>query len=193
MAIVAPKSEKKFDPVPAGNHVARVYRIIHVGSVPESWEGEEKTMNKIILGFELPNETKVFKEENGPQPYVISREFTLSMNEKANLRHLVEGILGVALTDDEANGFDVETLLGKTCLLNVVHKKSEKTGNINSNIQGASPIPKGMECPPAVNKEQLLNYDNFDVVLFGSLPEYLRLKIQSSAEYKVKFPDGTPF
>ncbi len=192
MAIYAPKSERKqFDPVPAGNHVARVYRVVHIGTLEDEWKGEPKLINKIMIGFELPNETKVFKEERGAEPYTISREFTLSFAPKSNLLPIVEGIIGTALTEDEAASFDATKLVGMTCLLNVVH--NTKDGNTYSNIHGTSPLPKGMEAPPAVNEPQVLDYDNFDPQVYTKLPEFLRNKIASSAEYKLKFPDGVPF
>jgi hypothetical protein len=183
----APKTEgKKFEPVPAGNHVARVYRIIQIGTITEQYQGEDKEMNKVMVGFELPNETKVFKEGEAAQPYVISREYTFSMNEKANLRKMVEGLLGVVLTDEEAEAFDLTDILGKACLLNVVHKKSA-TGNVYALIQGASPIPKGMEVPAAVNNRQVLDYESWDQETFDSLSDFLKEKIRSSKEYMKKF------
>lgn len=183
MPFTAPKSESTFDLVPAGNHVARVYRFLHLGTAPETYMGEEKMMNKIMIGFELLNETKVFKEERGPEPYVISREYTLSMGEKANLRKLVEGMYGVALQDGEADAFDLMGLVGEACLLNVVHKKSEK-GTTYAMIQGASPIPKGMTVPPAHNKPQVLEYASWNEDLFRSFPDFIKEKFAKSVEFK---------
>lgn len=179
----APKTESTFELVPAGNHVARVYRILHLGTAPETYMGEEKMMNKIMIGFELLNETKVFKEERGPEPYVISREYTFSMGEKANLRKLIEGMYGVALQDSEADAFDVLSLIGEPCLLNVIHKKSEK-GTTYAQTQGASPIPKGMTVPPAFNKPQVLEYGNWDETYFMSLPDFIKDKYAKTAEFK---------
>ena len=79
-------SGKSFSPVDAGNYVARCYSMIQIGTIPEEYKGEKKEANKVRLTFELPTETKVFKEENGEQPYVVSKEFTLSLHEKASLR-----------------------------------------------------------------------------------------------------------
>lgn len=192
MAIIAPKSEKKqFEPVPAGNHVARVYSIIDIGTNEDEFKGEKKMVHKIRVGFELPNETKVFKEEKGAEPYNVSREWTLSFAPKSNLLPIVEGILGRKMEEAEAEVFDVTTLIGQTCLLNIVHE--EKNGTTYANIHGTSPIPKGMECPPAVNKPVVLDYDNFDAVTFGLLPDFIKEKMVTSEEYKAKFPDGVPF
>jgi len=192
MPIYAPKSEsKQFDPVPVGNHVARVYRVIHIGTVEGEWKGEPKLTNKVMLGFELPNEKKVFNEAKGEEPYVMSRKFTLSFSPKASLLPVVEGIIGRKLSEEEAETFDMESLLGAVCLLNVVHVTKE--GNTYANIHGTSPLPKGMEAPQAINAPQVLNYDTFDPKVFVSLPEFVRTEIMSSVEYKEKFPDGVPF
>jgi hypothetical protein len=106
----APKG-KSFDPVPAGNHVARLYQIIYLGTVPTEWQGQEKMTSKVRLGFELCNEKKVFKEGEEARPYAISREFTFSMGSKGNLRAFVEGMAGVKMMDDEADNFDLDEVL----------------------------------------------------------------------------------
>ena len=184
MPIIAPVSEQKqFKLVPSGNHVARVCRIIHIGTVPETFNGEDKMMNKVLISFELPNELEVFKEEKGKEPFVVSREYTLSMNEKANLRKLVEGILGVALSDEESEHFDVTSLSGKVCLLNVVHKVSSASKNTYALIQGAAPLPKGMTAPEAINKPLVVDYDNLTEGDFASLPEYIKDKMKVSLEF----------
>src|SRR5688572_12631576 len=116
----APRKETTYEPVPKGNHVARLYQIIHIGTIPTTWQGQERMTDKVRLTFELSNERKVFREGDEPKPYSISREFTLSMGSKAALRAFVEGSLGTSLSDDEAYAFDIEELLGKACLLNVI-------------------------------------------------------------------------
>ena len=72
--------------IPAGLQVARCYSMIEIGSVAETWEGQSKVSKKVRLTFELPNELRTFKPENGEQPMSISKTFTLSMHEKAGLR-----------------------------------------------------------------------------------------------------------
>jgi hypothetical protein len=153
----APKT-KSFDPVPKGNHVARLYQIIHIGTVPTTWQGETKMTDKVRLTFELSNERKVFKKGDEAKPYSVSREFTFSMGKKASLRSFVEGFGGTALHDDEAYNFDLEKLLGEACLLNVVH--TERDGNTYANIAGASPLPKGMDAPTLVNEAKLIDVNS---------------------------------
>lgn len=190
MSIKAKFGDKKnFEPVPAGNHVARVYSIIHLGVIQGEYMGQPNEKDTVRITFELPNETKVFKEGTEPQPMVISSEFTLSMGEKANLRKFVEGIEGVAFHDEEAETYDVTELMGKTCLINVVHKISA-AGSKYAKIQSAAPLPKGMEAPPAHNPPFILDFDeNWDNDKFNSLPDFLKDKIRSTRNFTNKFPD----
>lgn len=184
MSLFAPKGESKFEIVPAGNHIARVYKMIQLGTQQEEYKGEAKATPKILIGFELPNEQKIFKEERGPEPFVISREYTLAMSEKANLRKLIEGMFAVAFFEGEANAFDLEMMLGKPCLLNIIHKRSEKSGNDYALIQGASPIPKGMTVPDAINPVELLTFNKWNEEYFQKLPQFIKDKITASPEYK---------
>lgn len=179
-------SKKEYKLVPAGNHIARVYRIIHIGTIEDEYMGKPKVFEKVRIGFELPTEKEVFREGEEAKPFVIDAEYTLSMFEKANLRKLVEGILGVGFLDQDAETFDVLDLNGRPCMLNIVHKTvGDKT---YANIASAAPLPKGIEAPSQVNPSFILDYGaNWDEEKFGGLPQFIREKMQSSAEFKKKF------
>lgn len=183
----APKQERKqFDPVPAGNHVARLYQILHIGTIPVVWEGKETLKDKVRLTFELSNKKKVFKEGEPEKPFSISREFTFSMAPKSALRPFIESMLGIKfLNDGEATAFDFENLNGQECLLNVVHKNVG--GVIYANIQAATPIPDGMPVPSLFNPWSMLDVKTMPKEDIDTLPEFLRNKIQSSNEYMGRF------
>jgi len=167
--------------VPAGTHVARCYQIIHIGTIVDTYQGEEKLVNKVRLVFELPLETADFGK--GEQPFSIGRDFTLSMHEKSGLRAFVQSWLGKAMSDAEANKFDIGTLLGKEAMVSVMHRTAN-TGRTYADLKGASPLAKGMTCPPQVNAAFLLDYDSEDFDLrFKMLPEWLQNKVSSSAEF----------
>ena len=185
MAINATNTSTPRELIPSGNYIARCYQMIEVGTVKEIVQGEPKTMHKVRIGWELPNELKVFKQENGEQPCIISCEYTLSMNEKSNLRKMLASWRGKDFTPDEAKSFDITKLLGVACMLNIIHKPSEKDPtSIYEKIAGVSPMPKGVPCPEQINKMAKLEFDNFDYDFFNTLPDFIRTKIQSSEEYK---------
>ncbi len=196
MAITAKtqSNSKKFEIIPAGSYPARCYSMIELGTNEETYQGVSKMVNKVRITWELPTETMVFKEERGPEPRVISKEFTLSMHEKANLRAFLENWRGKSFTEKEAEAFDVTNLLGVPCLLSITHKAATN-GNTYANISSVSLLPKGMECPEMINERQELSFDDFNQELFDQLPDFIKEKISMSDEYKTLKPseDVVPF
>lgn len=195
----AKKPESTYTPVPVGNHVARIYKLIEIGTVPEIYMGEEKMMPKMMIGFELLNERKVFTEAKGEEPYTINHEFTVSMGKKSNLRKFIENMFGIAFQDEEAYAFDFDNLIGEPLLLNVAHKIAKGSGNEYAFVQSASPIPKGLPVPPAHNPVVKLNYSEWDEKVFETLPNFLKDKMAKSDEFKKlrgfenNIIDGIPF
>lgn len=168
------------DPCPAGNHVARCIGLIDLGTQEETYQGKPKRQRKILIKWETPLETKVFKEENGEQPYIISKEYTMSLADKSNLKKDLESWRGRAFTEQELAGFDLKNVLGVPCLVNVIHND-----NGYAKITNVSPLPKGTTCPEAINVPfQYFSLDEFDKVAFDSLSEFWKKKIESSPEYK---------
>lgn len=189
MAIIAKSSGNgdgvAYSPIPAGNYVARCYSMIEIGTLNEVILGNEKRVHKIRITFELPTELKVFNAEKGEQPCVISKEFTLSMNEKSNLRAFLTAWRGKAFTEDEAYAFDVTKLLSVPCLLNIIHKQGRKDPSKTfDEIASATPLPKGMVCPPQVNPTFEFSHSEWDWEKFNSLPNFLQEKIKQSEEFK---------
>jgi len=185
------------EPVPAGMYPARLYKIIHYGTIPGGYEG--KLTNTIRFDWELPTKTKVFDEKQGPQPLSISKEYTLSMHEKANLCKDIESWEGKKFElDTDAESYDILELIGKDCMINVAHKVSKSSGNSYAYVASVSPMPEGMECPLPVNPPFIWDYDeNFDLNVLSNLHEFFQNKIRSSAEFGAKIdpPDiqDSPF
>lgn len=181
MGIIATKTEgTNISPVPNGNHIAICYEMIEIGTVYN--ETHQKHEKKVRIGWELCLEKKQFKPDEPAKPYVINREFTLSMHEKSTLRQFLESWRGKKFTDDESRAFDVTVLLGKPCLLNVVH--SESNNKVYSNVSGITSVPKGTTIPTQVNQSRLLSYDNFDWTMFDSLPDFLKDKMKKTPEFE---------
>ena len=183
MAINATNTQAHRELIPAGNYIARCYQMIEIGTVKETILGKEKILPKVRIGWELPTELKVFKEENGEQPLVISKEFTLSMAEKANLRIALKSWRGKDFTDEEAKSFDITKLIGVPCMLNVIHKPSKDGTRQYEEISGITPMPKGVNCPEQINNTFILSYDDFDINKFNTLPDFIRNKMQTSMEF----------
>ena len=184
MAIKSKSSSEPRELIEAGMHIARAYQMLEIGTNEENILGKTKRLCKVRIGWELPECLRVFNEEKGEQPCVISKEYTLSMNEKANLRKDLESWRGKKWSDQEANDFDITKLVGAPCLLNITHKASKDGSRFYEEISSITPLMKGQVCPPAVNPAQILEYDNFNEELFNSLPDFIKDKIKSSEEYQ---------
>jgi hypothetical protein len=183
MAITASNTSTQRELIPAGNYVARCYQMIHIGTVEEEFQGEKKIMNKVRIGWELPEEQRIFREENGMQPCVISKEYTLSMHEKSTLRKILASWRGKDFTMDEAKAFDITNLLGVPCMLNIIHKPSKDNTKTYEEIGSISPIPKSLVCPAQINATQIWDYDKPNMEYLESLPDFIKNKIKTSLEY----------
>ena len=53
--------------VPQGNHLARIFKIVEVGTKDYEWQGEAKTKRALRVYYELPNQMRVFNEDKGEQ------------------------------------------------------------------------------------------------------------------------------
>lgn len=175
-----------FATVPAGNHIATCYRLIDLGTQMVEWKGTKKTQRKVMLSWELPNELMTEGEYAG-QPFTISRRYTWSMSEKANLRHDLESWRGRKFTDEDFVGpkrFNARNLIGKSCMLSIVQEDRE--GTTYANIKAVAAIPKGMAMPTPVNKQVYftLEKDAFDANALEGLSDKLKETIKGSPEYR---------
>ena len=139
MAIVATRGESggtgNFEPAPEGVHQAVCVDVIDLGLLEVTWAGQTKKQHKILISWQLD------EARDDGKPFLVSKRYTLSLNEKANLRKDLESWRGRKFTLEEEMGFDVESILGANCLLNVQHnKKDDKT---YANVISITPLVKG--------------------------------------------------
>jgi hypothetical protein len=163
---------------PVGPTLGICYQIIDLGTHKTTWEGQEKSQQKIRLTWELPSRLM----EDG-RPFVISREYTLSMAANANLRADVEAWLGVAMEDGEAWEFDIADMAGVAATISVVHNKSKDGTKTYANVGAIMPVMEGMPVPELVNDMTVFNLDHFTQEAFDKLPEFIQKKIKESQEW----------
>lgn len=168
--------------VPNGTHVARCYSMIHLGTQEWEYQGEQKRSNKIRLTFEIPSEMRDFGGEE--KPMVISKEYTLSLHEKSNLRKDLESWRGEAFTGTPR--FDLTDMLGGCCMITITHKTSN-AGNKYSSVTGVSKLPNGWECPEQINPSFVFNFfDNFNQEWLEEQPQWVQEQIKKTDEYQSK-------
>lgn len=185
MSLYASAQSSNRIPAPAGAHLGRCYGVIDLGTHINPQNG--KGSRKILLQFELPTELHTFREEKGPEPFVVSREFGLSLSEKSHLRPFLEGWRGRPFTPEELAKFDVMVLAGLPCFINIIHnQKGDKT---YANIASVMTVPKGMKIPsekeyPANKVVTLSLNEEYNHDAFQCLPDWIQKKIQDSPEYR---------
>jgi len=86
--------------------------------------------------FKVVFETTI-EREDGSRFCAWSRNFTPTLNEKANLRKFLRGWFGRDLTKQEMDDFDTESLIGKSAQIVVVHE--HKDGETYANIVACTP------------------------------------------------------
>lgn len=184
MAITATSSGSQRELVPAGNYIATCYKMVQIGTVTEIVMGKAKVLHKVRIGWELPEETRVFNEEKGAQPIVIENEYTLSLHEKSALRGILKSWRGKDFTEEEAKAFDITKLIGVPCMLNIIHKqgKADPTKTYEQ-IAGITPLPKSVKKPVQINPSFVLSYDDWDETKYNALPDFIKTKMASSMEY----------
>jgi hypothetical protein len=186
-------SGKQFSPAPSGNHVAIAYRFLDLGTQLVEWKGVQKHQHKIMISWELPNELMTEGDLAG-QPFTAHKRFTWSMSEKASLRRDLEAWRGKPFVDEDfigAKRFNVKNIVGRGCMLNIIHEN--RNGNVYANIAGIAALPKGLTIPAHKNPLVFfgLTKEDFDPHVLEGLSEKLQQVIKSSPEY-IEIVTGTP-
>lgn len=181
--ITKEESGGEFAQPEAGAHVARSFRIIDIGTQHGEYQGKPIARNQFILQWELPDQT--IEVDGMDAPMVISKFYTNSLNEKANLRRDLETWRMRKFNPAELMGFDLMNILDKPCMLSIIHNDQGK-----ARVQSVSAMPKGMQCPPAHNKVEAFWIDEWDPVQFDALADGFKRIIMQSDEYKTRFGKG---
>ena len=186
MAIIATASGgSDFQLPPPGNHVARCYRIVDMGSSKNKFDN---VLRKILITWELHGED----DDGNPlttsdgKPLVVSSNYTLSLSEKATLRGHLEAWRGRAFTLDELSGFNLENILNQYCMVSISHDTGS-AGKTYANVKAISPVPtviKKAGLPEGINPIFMFSLDEFDQAKFDKLSDGLKKKIMESPEYK---------
>lgn len=178
--MLLPKPENDFTPPPAGNHPARCYRVIDLGTQSTNYMGKPKIQHKIMIGWELFCDEKLDDGRN----FTVNNRYTFSGYERSTLRQHLEAWRGRAFTDMDWDTFHIESIIGKACLLQIKHDPKDG-GGVYANIASIGSIPKGLEVPALTNETVFFSLDpkEFKREAFDKLSDNLKITIQKSPEW----------
>jgi hypothetical protein len=188
LTVKASGGTSSFKPVPPGMHLARCYRIVDLGTQESTYKGVTKKLKKIMMQFEVHSEdldgTPLVTDKG--EPMSISKNFTASLGENANLRKDLENWRSRSFTAAELEGFQLKNILGAWAMLSVVREVGND-GNEYTNIASINPVSsqiKKASLPPAHNELEIFDLENPDMAIFENFSNKLQEKIRATPEWQ---------
>jgi hypothetical protein len=173
--------------IEAGNHHGVCVAVIDLGT--QYNETFNKEQLKVMITWELPDFPIVDENQELKGYRLISKEYTSSLSEKANLYADLISWRGRDFTPEQLEGFNIKNVLGANCLVNVIHvTKGNKT---YANVSAVAKLPKGMTAKEATYK---LWYDMDEGVenIPEGIPDWIKDKIKKSKEWMSLGSNETP-
>lgn len=168
-------NDEDFEQPDAGSYAAVCSKLIDLGTQSSEYQGKRVVRHQILLSWELDE-----KMSDG-QPFVTSQFYTASLGEKAKLRAHLEAWRGKQFTEEELNGFELQNLLGKSCMISLIQNDKGKI-----KVQSVSKLPKGMTPPTLSGPTVYFSLETFDKAVFEGLSEGIKKIIAQSPEYQAQ-------
>lgn len=187
------ENQKTQRPLPtAKQHLALCQAVIDLGTQTSQYG----PARRICVSWEIPGETAVFEKEKGLQPFVVTAEYTLSLDVKANFRKMLDSWFGRPITEmlkDNDGILDsnvMKKFLSRPGMIQITHNKSDKDGLIYANIaaKGVSVFKRPADVPfpkATVNPAFLLDLDDFSAEDYAMVPKWIKQKIEKAPEFLV--------
>ena len=179
MSLTAKDTGSDFVLTPTGNHLGICYLLVGLGRQETNFGIKEQ----VLIGWELPNELM----EDG-RPFAISKQYTLSTNEKANLRKDLEAWRGRSFSEAEVESFNLKNILGKPCMVAVIH--NNKNNKTYANVASIASVPKGMNVPKKCNETVCYDVDEPEETIFKKLPEWIQKKVLAAIQLPQRTVDN---
>ena len=175
----------KFEPLEAGAEIAICIGMIDLGTTENTYNGKTSDKHQVLLIWEVPGQTEMRKikdsDEEKEVTRTISKFYTMSLNEKANLRKDLESWRGKAFTAEELEGFEGKNLLEKGCMISIICEPNTK-GDMKSKVSTVMALPKGIKAPAATHDIVYFSFD--DNVDMDILSDGLKTMVMKSHEFK---------
>lgn len=185
-----------FKPVSAGLHPAVCVGVIDFG-IQEGSDQFPKPKHKLHLRWACTDEIVEWEKDGQKHrgPAIVGATYTYTLSDKGNLRGILEGWRGRAFTEKEREGFDVSSVAGKPCQVNVIHV--DKGGKTYANVQSVVGWPKGIQVPSIDTPIVVYSPSVHDPVTYNDLPKWMRETIDKRlantyAELDAKTPEPEP-
>ena len=130
----------------------------------------------------------------------LGGDYVVTIDDMGRRVERYAGLPFITVDLDNAGGFDLDKLVGRPAMLNIVYSDDGKYANIKS----INPLVQGMECPAQVNPSFIFSIDEVGTEKFETLSEKMKEYINQAEELKPKnnsvktatapdFDDDIPF
>lgn len=162
------------EPIPAGMQHGVCLGVYEIGTHINPTYGNEQ--KQLIISWELPDFT--FEKDDGSVfPRTISRFYTQNLGDRAHLRKDLENWRGKKFTDKELKKFNVCSLIGVNCLLQLAPQDNSDY----SKVVGVAPLMKGMDIQDPVRDTKCFSIkDDLD----DTVPGWIQKLVKKSLEYR---------
>ena len=190
MGITAKEGEggSKRGLIEEGIQHAICYAVYDLGT--QYSEVYEKHSRKVLISWELP-EHRITIDKDGKElnlPRAISKQYTVSLHEKATLRKDLESWRGRAFTSKELEGFDLCNVLGVNGMVQVIHRQVER--NTYANVQTVLPLMKNMEKRKSENTLRYFSFEE-DAAIPENTPDWIVEMIEKAEEWGKETHNGS--
>lgn len=164
------------EPAP-GLKMARIYKIVDLGTQEDEYEGTKKKSRNVLIFWELEQ-----KMADG-RPFSTFLEYNQYLGDvKCKLRRHIESWTSKSMTPEIIKAFDFQKmLLGRTMMVNLVRKPSGRV-----KVDNIMAPPPGTAKPAAVNPLVYFDLDAkpYPEDVFNGLDAWIQKKIAKSPEYR---------
>jgi len=182
MSLMAKEQAKERVLIPEGMYDAVCWMVVDLGTTLNTTFN--KSQHKVLIGWEIPAE-RIVLERDGKDvslPKVMSKKYSLSLHQKANLRKELEGWRGQRFTADELAGFDIQRLLGVPATIQVMHSEG-RDGKTYANIENILPATDGAKGLKTENPVLSFSFED-GCSIPPELPGWVQDLIKEADEYK---------
>ena len=179
--ILSASAGSGIEPIEPGTYPAICYGLVDAGETYN--ETYDKWSRKVVILWELPGE-KIDLGGDAPVSRTISKSYTASLNEKAKLRADLQAWRGRPFTPQELAAFDLRSVVGAPCLLNIQHKKYKERNY--ADVAGIVKLPKVMPMEKGTLARLIFDLDTDNLEMLEDMPVWLAERVKSSRTYQAR-------
>ena len=170
-----------FDPIPAGAHIATGTGVFDLGTRHNQTFGTDS--RKVTVIWEVPGSRGKFERDGVvvDLPRQISRQYTLSLSPKSNLYRDLVAWRGREFIPAELAGFDLFSILGTSCQIQIVHNESE--GRTYANVAKVMALPAVVVPPAPENPLLRFSFDDESPEIPEQAPSKVKAMIEECPEW----------